>query len=284
MSSASIKREGPGSRGASPPAVALSLCAAWSMAFGVEALAQSCASKPAKDVIVALDVGHVAMQPGDRCTLFKTCSWGATSARGVAEYDFNLALAHAMRQELVRAGYQSTIVLTTELRGVRGLTHRAARANTAHADVFLSVHHDAVRDRFVKKWDVDGVERNYYDDARGYSLHVSRRIPDSLTLARLVSDELLKAGLGFTTHHEPRAVVGAAVPYADAARGIYWRDRLVVLNATRMPAVLLEAGVILNRDEELLLASEPFRLTIASAVVRAVGQFCRPATQLRELR
>jgi N-acetylmuramoyl-L-alanine amidase len=110
-------------------------------------------------------------------------------------------------------------------------------------------------------------------------LHVSRRIPDSLKLARLVTDELLKAGLHFSTHHEPRALVGASVPYADARRGIYWRDRLAVLNATRMPSVLVEAGVIVNRDDELLLASELFRQTIASAVVQAVRQFCRSPTR-----
>jgi N-acetylmuramoyl-L-alanine amidase len=248
------------------------------MAFGMEAAAQSCASKPAKDIVVALDVGHVAGKPGDECTRSKPCSWGATSARGVPEYDFNLALALDMREAFVRAGYPSTIVLTTELRGVRGLWNRAARANAARADIFLSIHHDAVRDRFLKTWQVDGVERGHYDDAQGFSLHVSRRLADSLKLARLVGDELLKAGLRFTTHHEPAALVGASVPYADAKRGIYWRDRLAVLKATRMPAVLLEGGVIVNRDEELLLASETHRQTIASAVVRAVGEYCRPAT------
>jgi len=276
MAAASIRRERLGGAGALR--LLLSLCAVWSMASGVEAAAQSCASKPPQDVVIALDVGHVSRQPGDRCTRLAPCSWGATSARGVPEYDFNLRLAGELKAGLVRAGYQSTVMLTTELRGQQGLYQRAARANAARADIFLSVHHDAVRDRFLKKWQVDGEERGYYDDARGFSLHVSRRLPDSLRLARLVSDELMKAGLGFTTHHEPRALVGASVPYADAKRGIYWRDRLVVLNATRMPAVLLEAGVIVNRDEELALASERFRQTFVAAVVQAVSQFCQPAT------
>ena len=264
-------------RAAGARSVLAALCAILSMTFGPHALAQSCSSKPPNNVVIALDVGHVAGKPGDACTRAAPCAWGATSARGIPEYDFNLRLAGDIKQALVAAGYPRTLLFTTELRGVRGLWNRAARANAAHADIFFSIHHDAVRDRALKKWEVDGAEHDHYDDARGFSLHVSRRLPMSLKLARLVSDELLKAGLNFTTHHEPAAGVGARVPYADAKRGIYWRDRLAVLNATSMPAVLLEAGVIVNRDEELLLAGEPHRQTIASAVVEAVRQFCRPA-------
>ena len=41
----------------------------------------------------------------------------------------------------------------------------------------------------------------------------------------------------------------------DAQAGVYRYDQLIVLKDTRMPAVLLEAGSIVNRDEELLLAT-----------------------------
>ena len=41
-----------------------------------------------------------------------------------------------------------------------------------------------------------------------------------------------------------------------------------------MPAVLLEAGVIVNRAEEPVLRSARFGRLVASALVRAVADFC----------
>jgi N-acetylmuramoyl-L-alanine amidase len=41
----------------------------------------------------------------------------------------------------------------------------------------------------------------------------------------------------------------------DADAGVYRFDQLVVLKMTRMPAVLIEAGSIINRPEELELGT-----------------------------
>ena len=41
-----------------------------------------------------------------------------------------------------------------------------------------------------------------------------------------------------------------------------------------MPAVLLEAGIILNRDEELALTTPQRRQTISDAVALAALQMC----------
>src|SRR6516162_7278715 len=41
----------------------------------------------------------------------------------------------------------------------------------------------------------------------------------------------------------------------DAEAGVYRYDHLIVLHSTRKPAVLLEAGSIINRQEELELAT-----------------------------
>jgi N-acetylmuramoyl-L-alanine amidase len=49
-----------------------------------------------------------------------------------------------------------------------------------------------------------------------------------------------------------------------------------VLRSTRMPAVLLEAGSIINRDEELKMISPERRDIISSAVAAAVKEFCEP--------
>jgi len=41
-----------------------------------------------------------------------------------------------------------------------------------------------------------------------------------------------------------------------------------------MPAVLLEAGVIVNRDEELVVSTPAYQGIIATAITEAVTKFC----------
>ena len=60
----------------------------------------------------------------------------------------------------------------------------------------------------------------------------------------------------------------------DAKAGVYRYDQLIVLRVTRMPAVLLEAGSIVNRQEELQLASPERRTLTSAAIVAAVEDFC----------
>ena len=71
----------------------------------------------------------------------------------------------------------------------------------------------------------------------------------------------------------------------DADAGVYRYDTLFVLKKTQMPAVLLEAGSIANRDEELVMASPERQQLISAAVVDAVDSFCaaqshKPALQI----
>jgi D-alanyl-D-alanine dipeptidase len=228
------------------------------------ALAASCTAKAPEQIVIALDVGHTATNVG------------ATSARGIGEYAFNLKLAQRVRDELLGAGFRSTFLIVTELNGHSGLSQRTERANRMNADIFISIHHDGVRDKYLKPWLYEGEQRGFFDDSTGFSLHVSPRYPESLGLARIMADQLMASGLHFTTTHEPNNPVGARVPYLDSTRGIYRRDNLVVLRHTNMPAVLLEAGVIVNRDEELLVSTPAYQAIIAAAVTEAVKKFCKP--------
>jgi hypothetical protein len=60
----------------------------------------------------------------------------------------------------------------------------------------------------------------------------------------------------------------------DADAGVYRYDQLIVLRSTRMSAVLLEAGSIINRDEELELGTPERRSLTSDAVAAAVESFC----------
>jgi hypothetical protein len=87
------------------------------------------------------------------------------------------------------------------------------------------------------------------------------------SLARRIGD----AHLGESRIHDVCAVTGAA---DDATAGVYRYDQLIVLRRTQMPAVLLEAGSIINRDEEAAMSSPERRALISAAVTSAVETYC----------
>ena len=60
----------------------------------------------------------------------------------------------------------------------------------------------------------------------------------------------------------------------DQEAGVYRFDQLYVLRHTHMPAVLFEAGLIVNRAEELMLGFPDYQANIAAAMTEAVVQFC----------
>jgi N-acetylmuramoyl-L-alanine amidase len=95
-------------------------------------------------------------------------------------------------------------------------------------------------------------------------------------MAQLLGVEFRRRALVPTLHHaEP--IAGENRPLLDPALGIYRFDDLVVLKRAAMPAVLIEAGLIVNRADELQLDSASFRQTLAEAITAAARQFCDEA-------
>ena len=214
---------------------------------------------------VIVDVGHTV----DR--------HGVLSARGTTEYRFNLRLANRIEQMLVDAGFGKTVELITAAPPPRGLFERAARANDLRADLFLSIHHDGVPDAFVERWEYDGSEHSFSDRFRGHSIFISYdngNPTGSLRFGRLLGNQLKARGLQYTPHYAEKFMGNRQRKLVDAEAGVYRYDQLIVLRSTRMPAVLLEAGSIVNRDEELLLESPERQAAIAAAVTDAVEAFC----------
>lgn len=214
---------------------------------------------------VVLDVGHTAESPG------------ALGARNVWEYEFNLRLASLIEQSLVAAGFAETTLLITGGAARASLGARVAAANKLAPDLFLSIHHDAVPDSFLENWHYDGQPAHFSDRFHGHSLFVSTENPDfkaSLAFAHLLGRQLKDRALQYTPHYT-RAFMGRnRHELLDAEVGVYRYDLLVVLRSTAMPAVLLEAGSIVNRDEEREMAGAERPALTSAAVVDAVAQFC----------
>ena len=214
---------------------------------------------------VVVDVGHTLDVPG------------AMSARGVPEYAFNLQLGQDADKALIDAGFGQTVLLITKTAPWLGLIERAQRANAMHADLFIALHHDSVPDNLMHPWQYNGQDQGYNDDYPGYAIFISNDNADragSLKFGSLLGKELQARGLQYTPHYTLALMGHHRRDLVDAKAGVYRFNELLVLRETHMPAVLLEAGSIVNRQEELQLATPERRALTSAAIVAAVDEFC----------
>lgn len=207
---------------------------------------------------VALDVGHDDRAPG------------ALSAIGRREVVYNRELAGVVEQALRDRGLD--IVRVEAPRGkAMSLRGRVNAARAAGATLFLSIHHDSVQPHYL----IEGGGHPHCERFRGHALFVSRLNADpaaSERLGRAVGTSLLDAGFSPTLHHaEP--IEGENRPLLDASLGLHAFDRLFVVRTFPGPALLVEGGVLVNREEEPELRDDARRQRFARALAAGVARF-----------
>jgi len=204
--------------------------------------------------LVAVDVGHFAAEPG--------------ATRGRPELEFNRELAALVGDALQARGVRVLVIGADGDMAVLSRRTAAARG----AALFLSVHHDSVQPHYLEEWTYEDETRLFSDRFAGFSLFVSRRNPEvgaSLACASAIGAAMRGAGFAPSLYHaEP--IRGESKPFADRANGVHYYDNLVVLHSATQPAVLFEAGVIVNRAEELALRAPGTHGRIAEAVADGV--------------
>ncbi|HEY7985443.1 MAG TPA: N-acetylmuramoyl-L-alanine amidase [Methylophilaceae bacterium] len=211
---------------------------------------------------MAIDTGHTRQKPG------------ATSARGVVEWRFNAVLTAKVAASLKSKGIPA-VLLNADGDPI-SLQDRTRQAKEAGATLFISIHHDSVQPRYLSAWEWEGGKHLYSDMFHGYGLFVSALNPafdESMAVATRLGDVLLADGLRPSLHHA-ESIAGENRPLLDASRGIYRFDDLIVLKTASMPAVLIEAGVIVNRDEELQVMTPDYQAKIVDAVLNAATDHC----------
>ena len=213
-------------------------------------------AQPVAAASIAIDVGHYLEEPG------------AISARGRPEFEFNLNLARAIEAVLKARGH------ATKLIGADGkmkdLWRRPLEANGS--DLFISVHHDSAQEKYLMPWVYEGVERRYSDMFSGYSLFVSRENPDwekSLRCASAIGAALKSAGFKPSLYHA-NPILGENRPFADKDNGVHYFEHLAVLRHATMPALLFEAGVIVNRGEEINMSAKNIQKRIAAGIADGI--------------
>ena len=232
------------------------------LALGEPAYGRSCEAAPLR---VAVDVGH------------SRSSFGATSATGRREHDFNERFAQELL-DLAKPVRTLSLFRLDDGEAPLGLRDRPFIAANRKAEVFLSIHHDSVNIKYMDYWYHEGRKLQFSDVFRGFSLFIfggPMHFEQSFKLATEIGATLTSRGLKPTLHHaEP--IPGENRPLINRDLGIYTAPFAVLRYAT-VPAVLFEVGVIANREEEHDLEDRAYRSNAEEAILHSLEEYCRMA-------
>jgi N-acetylmuramoyl-L-alanine amidase len=223
------------------------------------------------NIIVAVDAGHGGDDPG------------ATGEFGTHEKVVTLAIARALAARIDREPGMHA-VLTRNGDYFVELRDRMDRAQAAHANLFVSIHADAVRDRGVAGASV------YILSERGASSEAAR------TLAEQQNAADLKGGLSLANMRpdvrsvlldvQQNANIGQSVEAADRVLGALDRvgavrkrevqqAAFVVLKSPYMPSLLVETAYISNAGEERKLCAPAEQQRLAEAIFSGIDSYFR---------
>jgi N-acetylmuramoyl-L-alanine amidase len=226
---------------------------------------------PAGDraVIVAVDAGHGGMDPG------------ATGAGGTHEKDITLAIARALAARIdAESGMHA--VLTRAGDYFVPLPHRIQRAAMAHADMFVSIHADAIGDR-----DVSGASV-YILSEKGASSEAARMLAEHENAADRLGGIPLS---GQRPDLRPLLIslsqsesIGASGEAADRVLGALdavgavrkqevQQAAFVVLKSPDIPSLLVETAYISNPAEERQLRTPAQQQRLAGAIFDGIVRY-----------
>ena len=215
--------------------------------------------------LVVIDAGHGGHDPG------------SIAADGRKEKDAALAIALAIRDELVASG-RVRVAMTRDTDRFLVLGERREIARRLGADLFLSVHADSAANSVARGATIytlsevasDRVaaavaaRENRADVLNGVDLGGENQDVSSI-LFDLAQRETMNVSADFATLLQRE--MSGKVSFKDE----YHRFAgLIVLKAPDVPSVLLETGYISNDDDLRLLFSRRYQKAIAEGVRRAV--------------
>jgi N-acetylmuramoyl-L-alanine amidase len=211
--------------------------------------------------IVVIDAGHGGRDPG------------ATSVSGqVREKELTLALAQALRDELVKRG-RVRVAMTREDDRYLTLDDRAAVARRLNAAMFVSIHIDSAANPRARGASVYSLS-DVASDAEAARL-AARENADSGTIGRDGSVENMLADLAMRSQMTASAdlasrLVNKAAGRVELRPNPHRFAAFHVLRRADAPAVLFEAGYLSNADDEVLLRNPNERSKMVLALSQAI--------------
>ncbi|WMM26440.1 N-acetylmuramoyl-L-alanine amidase [Tissierella sp. MB52-C2] len=176
--------------------------------------------------IIVIDSGHGGKDSG------------TISVNNHYEKDINLEIGKKLYKKLKSMGYK--VILTRETDEFLDNNHRADIANENKAEIFISIHGNAMENNN----NINGIQVLYYPNREG----------TNSTLAQMILDEMVKD-------------TGAL------DKGIVDREDLIVLNQTKMPAIIIEYGFLSNEDEEKLLLTNSYQNKVVGSIAEGLKKY-----------
>jgi N-acetylmuramoyl-L-alanine amidase len=223
----------------------------------------------ARDLIIAIDAGHGGEDPG------------AIGKNGTREKDVVLAIARQLALK-ISAEQGMKAVLTRNGDYFVPLRDRMRRARAQAADLFVSIHADAIRDRRVDGSSV------YILSQRGATDEASRWLAERENASDLIGgvslddkDDVLASVLLDLSQSASLSASQIAAQrvlrqlnrVGEVRKPQVQQARFMVLKSPDIPSMLVETAYISNPQEEQRLRAQPHQAQLAAAIHQGVHDY-----------
>ncbi len=224
------------------------------------------AQRPKK--IIVIDPGHGGTDPG------------AIGRNGVHEKAVTLAAAKELKKALEAYGGFS-VVLTRDKDKRFALAERHKFARRAKADLFISLHADALANKTVRGASVYTLSQEGVDRSAAAALAEGNYIVANTNIGEEDPDvggiliDLAQRQTGNQSDRLARLLVAKLGGVTPLLNNTHRKGNLNVLLAPDVPAVLLEMGFMSNSEDYENLKSPAWRKRTMKAVARAIEAYFR---------
>ena len=223
---------------------------------------------------VVIDAGHGGKDPGAIGSISK-------------EKDIALSVAKKLGERINATHSDVKVVYTRTTDKFIALNERPKIANKANAQLFISLHCNALDRRKKSPQGIEtyilGLHRSqdnlevakrensvivYEDNYETKYQGFNPNEPESYIIFEFMSNKFLEQSLNFASLTQHELINGAKRTNRNVRQAGF-----LVLRETGMPSVLIELGYITNRDEERYINSAQGQNTLANSILKAFTKY-----------
>ncbi|WP_244627945.1 N-acetylmuramoyl-L-alanine amidase [Lentilitoribacter sp. Alg239-R112] len=226
--------------------------------------------------VIVLDAGHGGIDGG------------AEGRNGTSEKEVTLAFVLALRDALADLG-DAKVVLTRDSDKFISLASRVQIARREHADLFISVHADSIRQRNLRGASVYTLSQKA-TDAVTESLAESENLTDVIAGLQIedASDEVTGILIDLARRETKQfsesvadQIVGSFKGQVQLINNPHRRAGFRVLQAPDVPSILIELGFLSNLTDEKLLSNPEWRSKAAKLLAQSITDYKSVVMQSR---
>ena len=228
------------------------------------------------DFTVVIDAGHGGKDPG------------AVSANGkIYEKNVTLNVALMVGETIKKKHPEVKVLYTRDTDVFVGLNDRARLANRANADLFISIHTNAAKNRsaigaetYTLGIEETRTERNleiakrengvilFEENHEKKYANFNPNSPESYIIFEFMQSEFVKESIHIAQYVQSNLTAEAN----RHDRGVR-QAGFLVLHATSMPSILVELGYISNNEEAKYLASDAGQKKLSNSISSAFDKY-----------